>query len=261
MRLLPRRLRHGEEATLVEHLEELRSRLFIVLIAGAAAFVVTYAFHGRLLDWLNRPLPARLQKPVTFSPLEPFSTSIWVSLWAAFLLVLPIVFWQVWAFFAPALDPHHQRSIAVLVGFSALLAIAGVTFGYFVVLPPAIHFLTNYDSSHFTILIQAKPYYRFAAIVLLSVAIAFEVPIFVLGLVRLRILSAARLRRTWRMGIFVMVVIGVALPGVDPVSTMLSVLPLVGLYLLSIGLASVLEPRWRSSKSTARGAPADAPPA
>jgi sec-independent protein translocase protein TatC len=244
MRILPRRLRHGEEATVVEHLEELRSRLFIVLIACALAFVVTYAFHGTILDWLNRPLPANLKKPVTFSPLEPFSTSIWVSLWAAFLLILPIVFWQVWAFFAPALDPRQQRSIAVLVAFSAVLAVAGITFGYWAVLPPAIHFLTNYDSSHFTILIQAKPYYRFAAIVLLSVAIAFEVPVFVLGLVRLRILSAARLRRTWRVGVFLMVVVGVLLPGVDPVSTVLSTIPLVLLYLLSIVLASILEPRW-----------------
>jgi sec-independent protein translocase protein TatC len=245
---MPRRLRHGEEATLVEHLEELRARLFIVLIALAVGFVVTYAFHGAVLDWLNRPLPANLKKPYTFSPLEPFSTSVWVSLWAAFLLTLPIIFWQVWAFFAPALDERHQRSIAVLVGFSALLALTGVAFGYWVVLPPAIHFLTNYDSSHFTILIQARPYYRFAAVVLLAVAIAFEVPVFVLGLVRLRILSAARLRRTWRMGVFLMVVIGVLLPGVDPVSTVLSTLPLVALYLLSIALASVLEPRWRRSR-------------
>ncbi|MGE5274483.1 MAG: twin-arginine translocase subunit TatC [Verrucomicrobiota bacterium] len=256
---MPRRLRQGEEATLVEHLDELRTRLIIILVALTSAFVITYVFHGRLLDWLNRPLPASLQKPVTFSPLEPFSTSIWVSLWAALLLALPIIFWQVWSFFAPALDEKHQRSMAVLVAFSAALALGGVAFGYWVVLPPAIHFLTSYDSSHFTIFIRARDYYRFAAIVLLAVAIAFEVPVFVLGLVRLRILSAARLRRTWRMGLFIMVVIGVALPGVDPVSTLLSTIPLVCLYLLSIVLASILEPRWRSQAQTASSAAADAP--
>jgi sec-independent protein translocase protein TatC len=76
------------------------------------------------------------------------------------------------------------------------------------------------------------------------VALAFEVPVFVLALVRLRILSAAQLRHTWRFGIFVMTVIGVLLPGVDPVSTILSVIPLVALYLLSIGLATFFEPRW-----------------
>ena len=249
MRVLPRRLRHGEEATLVEHLEELRTRLFICLIAIAAAFVVTYTFHGRLLHWLNEPLPADHRRPYTFSPIEPFTTSIWVAIWAAFLIALPIVFWQVWAFFAPAIEEGHQRSIAVLVAFSAILGIGGITFAYWVVLPPAIHFLTNYDKEHYTIIIQARPYYRFVAVVLLGVALAFEVPIFVLGLVRLRILSAARLRRTWRIGVFVMVVIGVALPGVDPISTVLTVLPLVALYLLSIGLATILEPRWRGAKT------------
>jgi len=248
---LPRRLRHGEEATLVEHLGELRARLIIALSALAIAFVVAYAFHGHLLDWLNRPLPDRFKRPATFSPIEPFTTSVWVSLYAAFLLALPVVLWQLWAFLAPAFEEHRQRSIAAVVAFATALGLGGVAFGYWVVLPPAIHFLTNYDSSHYTILIRARDYYKFASFVLLGVALAFEVPVFVLALVRLRILSAARLRSTWRMGVFLMTVVGVLLPGVDPVSTILSVVPLVALYLLSIGLASFLEPRWRSDASAA----------
>jgi sec-independent protein translocase protein TatC len=251
MTVLPRRLRHGEEATLVEHLGELRTRLIVCLAALTVAFAVTFAFHGQILDWLNRPLPDDLQKPVTFSPIEPFTTSVWVSLYAALLLAIPVIFWQAWAFLAPAFEEHSQRSMATMVAFAAVLGLGGVAFGYFVILPPAIHFLTNYDSSHYTILIRARDYYKFTTFVLLGVALAFEVPVFVLGLVRLRILSAVQLRHTWRYGVFVMTVIGVILPGVDPVSTLLSVIPLVGLYLLSIGLATFLEPRWRSDASTA----------
>jgi sec-independent protein translocase protein TatC len=250
MALIPRRLRHGEEATLVEHLDELRARLIISLAAIGVAFVVTYTFHGHLLGWLNRPLPDRLRKPATFSPIEPFTTSIWVSLWAAFLLALPVVLWQLWAFLAPAFEQHRQRSIAVVVLFATALGLGGVAFGYWVVLPPAIHFLTNYDSSHFHILVRARDYYRFVSFVLLGVALAFEVPVFVLALVRLRILTAAKLRSTWRVGVFAMTVVGVLLPGVDPVSTILSVVPLVALYLLSIGLATFLEPRWRAQAGT-----------
>ena len=246
MSRLPRRLRHGEEATLVEHLGELRARLFIAIGALAVGFIVAYAFHGRLLEWLNRPLPDRLDKPVTFSPIEPFATSIVVSLWAGLLLPLPVVLWQLWSFLAPAFEEHRQRSMVVLVGFATVLALGGVLFGYYVILPPAIHFLTNYDSSYFDIQIRARDYYRFVSFVLLGVAIAFEVPVFVLALVRLRILTAAQLRSTWRFGVFVMTVIGVLLPGVDPVSTILSVIPLVGLYVLAIGLATFLEPRWRA---------------
>ena len=248
MSVLPRRLRHGEEATLVEHLGELRARLFIAIGALAVGFIVAYAFHGRLLEWLNRPLPDRLDKPVTFSPIEPFATSIVVSLWAGLLLALPVVLWQLWSFLAPAFEERRQRSMVVLVGFATVLALGGVLFGYYVILPPAIHFLTNYDSSHFNIQIRARDYYRFVSFVLLGVALAFEVPVFVLALVRLRILSAAQLRHTWRVGIFVMVVIGVLLPGVDPVSTILSVIPLVLLYALAIGLATFLEPRWRGHR-------------
>jgi sec-independent protein translocase protein TatC len=246
MSVLPRRLRHGEEATLVEHLGELRARLFIAIGALAVGFVIAYTFHGRLLEWLNRPLPDRLDKPVTFSPIEPFATSIVVSLWAGLLLALPVVLWQLWAFLAPAFEEGRQRSMVVLVTFATVLALGGVLFGYYVILPPAIHFLTNYDSAYFTIQLRARDYYRFVGFVLLGVAFAFEVPVFVLALVRLRILTAAQLRHTWRVGIFVMVVIGVLLPGVDPVSTILSVIPLVLLYVLAIGLATFLEPRWRS---------------
>jgi sec-independent protein translocase protein TatC len=248
MSVLPRRLRHGEEATLVEHLGELRARLFIALGALAVGFIVAYAFHGRLLDWLNRPLPDNLDKPTTFSPIEPFATSIVVSLWAGLLLALPVVLWQLWSFLAPAFEEGRQRSMVVLVGFATALGLGGVLFGYYVILPPAIHFLTNYDSSHFNIQIRARDYYRFVSFVLLGVALAFEVPVFVLALVRLRILSAAQLRHTWRVGIFVMVVMGVLLPGVDPVSTILSVIPLVLLYALAIGLATFLEPRWRGHR-------------
>ena len=245
MSVLPRRLRHGEEATLVEHLGELRTRLIISLTALAVGFGVAYGFHGRILNWLNRPLPDNLQKPVTFSPIEPFATSIMVSLWAGLLLALPIVLWQLWAFLAPAFEERRQRGVLVPVAFATVLGLGGVLFGYFVILTPAIHFLTNYDSSHYNIQIRARDYYRFVSFVLLGVAVAFEVPVFVLALVRLRILSAAQLRHTWRLGIFVMTVIGVILPGVDPVSTLLSVIPLVLLYVLAIGLATFLEPRWR----------------
>jgi sec-independent protein translocase protein TatC len=247
--LLPRRLSHGEEATLVEHLGELRARIIIMLVAVTLAFVVLYVFHGHLLEWLNRPLPADKRDPITLSPLEPFTTSVMVSFYAALVVSLPILFWQVWSFLAPAFEEKHQRSMSVLVGFAATLALGGLAFGYFIILPAAVHFLTNYDSSHFDIQIRAKDYYSFASMLLLAVALAFEVPVFVLGLVRLRILSARRLRRGWRVGIFSMVVLGVLLPGVDPVSTTLSAAVLVTLYALSIGLASFFEPRWFATRA------------
>jgi sec-independent protein translocase protein TatC len=249
-RLLPRRLRHGEEATLVEHLGELRTRIVVSLIALFVGFGVAYGFRGHVLNWLNSPLPPHLRKPVTFGVAEPFFTSVWVSLWVGFLLALPIIVWQIWAFFAPAFEEHHQRAMTILVGFSALLAAGGVVFGYFVALPAAVHYLTNFDKSHYTILIQARQYYSFCAQVLMAVGLVFELPVFVIGLVQLRILSAARLRRQWRGGLAICAVIAVALPGVDPVTTTLEMVPLMALFGVSIAIATVLERRRRSAPST-----------
>ncbi len=253
MRLLPRRLAYGEEATLVEHLGELRARITISLLSIAVAFSVTYTFRGHILHWLNAPLPQRLQKPVTFGVAEPFLTSVWVAFWTGMLLALPIVIWQLWAFLAPAFREHYQRTMAVLVLAATLLMVGGVLFGYFVALPAAVKFLTSYDQAHYTILIRARDYYTFCTQVLFAVGIVFEVPMVVLGLVHLRVLSAARLRRTWRVGLAVMAVIAVALPGVDPVTTTFEMIPLMALYGVSIWVATIYERR-RLARDAAREA-------
>ncbi len=240
---LPRRLRHGEEATLVEHLDELRTRLIIALLALAAGFSVGYAFHARLIHWLNAPLPAG-KEPVTFGVAEPFMTSFVVSLYAGFVLALPVILWQVWAFLAPAFGPQAQRTVSALTAFATLLAAGGLLFGYFLVLPAAVHFLTNFDSSLYNIQVRAKDYYSFAALVELATAVVFEVPIVVLGLVRLRVVTAEKLRRNWKIGIVTMTAVAVALPGVDPVTTCFEAVPLLVLYAGSVALAAVFERRW-----------------
>jgi sec-independent protein translocase protein TatC len=240
---LPRRLSHGEEATLVEHLDELRSRLFVVLGAFVVCSIVAFVFHGHVLDWLNRPLPADRRHPVTLGVTEPFTISITVSMYAGFVLSLPIALWQLWGFFAPAFDPSVERKTFALVAFATGLAASGLAFGYWILLPRAIHFLTHYDDKHFTNLIQAKPYYSFVATVMLGVVVVFEMPLVVLGLVYLGVLSSRHLRRNRRLGYFITAVIGLALPGPDPVTTALEVLPMWVLYESSIWLAVLVERR------------------
>jgi sec-independent protein translocase protein TatC len=254
MRLVPRRLRHGEEATLVEHLGELRARLVISLLAIVVAFVAVYAVHGRLLDLLNRPLPKDLRTPTTFGVAEPFITSFTVTFWAAVLIALPIWLWQLWSFLAPAMQEHSQRIIAGFSAFAALLLAGGLVFGYFVALPAAVHFLTNYDSSHYNTQIRAKDYYAFVITVLFAVGIVFELPIFVLGLARLGILPSAKLRRNRRIGYVVVAAVAVALPGVDPVTTLMEMAPLMLLFEASIWLAVVFERRWRTNAAAREAA-------
>jgi sec-independent protein translocase protein TatC len=244
MKRLPRRLDHGEEATLVEHLDELRTRIFVCLGALLIGLIVGYVFHDHLIHWLNRPLPeGRVGRPITFGVAEPFLTSFKISLYAGFLLALPVILWQGWSFLAPALEEASQRRIIGFVFLASGLLVAGIVFGYFVALPAAVHYLTNYDKNLYDIRIRARDYYSFATMVMLAMAFVFELPILVIALVRLGILSTARLRRERRLGYFIVACIAVALPGIDPVTTVIEAIPLVILYELSIWLSVLLERR------------------
>jgi sec-independent protein translocase protein TatC len=242
---LPKRLSHGESAELVEHLGELRSRLVIALLALAAGFAVAYGFHHELINWLNQPLPAGRRRPVTFGVAEPFMTSVKVSLYAGFALALPVILWQLWSFLAPALDKRVGRSIVGFVTFATGLFAIGIAFAYKIALPAAVHFLTNYDKGIYDIQIRAGSYYSFALLSLIAVGVVFELPIFLLALVRLRVLSSAKLRSNRRIGYVAMAALAVALPGVDPVTTAFEMVPLMGLFELSIWLSVLFERRWQ----------------
>jgi sec-independent protein translocase protein TatC len=244
MKRLPRRLEHGEEATLVEHLDELRTRIFVCLGALLIGLIVGYILHRHLIHWLNRPLPeGRIGRPITFGVAEPFLTSFKISLYAGFLLALPVMLWQGWAFLAPAFEEAHQRRVVLFVFLATALLVCGIVFGYFVALPAAVHYLTNYDKSLYDIRLRARDYYSFATMVMLAMAVVFELPIVVVALVRLGILSTARLRKERRLGYFIVACIAVALPGIDPVTTTIEAIPLLILYEASIWLSVLMERR------------------
>ena len=245
----PRRLGHGEEASLVEHLEELRQRLFVCMGALAVAFIGAYIVHRRLIDLLTHALPKENRHLATFTIGEPFMTSMWLSLYAGFVICIPIFLWQAWAFFIPAFDPQHEKMLKIFVFVSTLLLAIGLAFGYFLALPAAAHFLAHYDRSQYTIYIRARDYIGFAAKVLLAMAIVFELPLFVVGLTRIGILTTQKLRKSRRVGYFAVCCVAVALPGVDPVTTTLEAIPLLFLYEASIW-ASVLLDR-RSARAAA----------
>lgn len=238
-----RRLAHEEEASLVEHLEELRGRIMLALGAVAVGTAVAFAFHNAILDLLARPLPPGHRHVVAFGVAEPFTVSVTVSLYAGVLLALPVLLWQLWSFLAPALDPAAERRILGLAAFGLVLGAAGLVFGYGVLLPRAVHWLTSFDTTHFRLLVRAGSYYSFVTSVLLGVVCVFELPLIVLTLVNLGVLSSNTLRRNRRRGYFIVAVAALALPGPDPVTTLLELLPMWALFEGSIWLAVLAERR------------------
>ena len=253
MARLPRRLEHGDRVTLVEHLDELRSRLIIALAAVGVGFLVAFVFQDNILEWLEAPLPEG-KTLITFGVTEPFFTSIKVSFYAGFALALPVVLWQTWSFLAPAFQEDSQRIVAVFVGIATALFAAGLAFAYWIVLPRALNFLTTYNEEFFEIEIRASYYFSFVTLGLIGFALVFQLPIFVLALVRLGVLSSATLRRNRRMGFVIVLVVAILLPTVDPVSLAFEVVPLLLLFEMSIWASVFLERRWASKIEARREA-------
>ena len=243
MARIPRRLSHGESVTLVEHLTELRSRLVISLVAVGIAFGFTYAFRKTLIEWLREPVPDRYEL-TTLSPGEPFMTSFTVALYGALALALPVLVWQLWGFLAPAFEQRSQQTVARLVAAATVLLLCGMAFAYWVVLPNTVQFLLGFDSELYDTQLRAREYFSFASLLILGIGVMFELPIFVLGLVRLGILSSDRLRRNRRIGYGLSVIGVVFLPGVEFVSMFLQTVPILVLFEASIWLSVYFERRW-----------------
>jgi sec-independent protein translocase protein TatC len=189
--------------------------------------------------------PKEERKPVTLGVGEPFTATVRIVAYAALLLSLPVILFELYAFVLPAFSKREREVALPLMAMVPFLFIAGVVFAYFMVLPNAIGFLQNFNAQNYDILIQARDFYKFSITVLIAMGIAFQVPVGILAITRMGIISTRQLRHSRRYAFLVCAVVAMLLPGQDPV-TMLSLL--VPLYLLfegSILLASVLDRRAR----------------
>ena len=174
---------------------------------------------------------------------EPFTTTLTTAFWFALIFSLPIILYQIYAFVLPAFSPRERRVALPLMAMIPILFIGGVLFAYFLVLPPAIGFLQHFNDQSFDVLVQARDYYKFELLTIVAIGLIFQVPIGMVALNRAGILSAAKLRRTWRYAVVIIAVVAALLPGVDPVTTLLEMIPLLALYLLSILLLTWLDRR------------------
>ena len=127
----------------------------------------------------------------------------------------------------PALNKNERRAALPLMAIAPILFISGVVFSYFIVLPPAVHFLQGYNAEHFDVLVQAKSYYTFEIITMLAIGLAFQLPLGLLALHRIGVINGRTLTRHWRYALVIIALVAAAMPGADPVTTALETAPLV----------------------------------
>src|SRR3954466_12414262 len=228
-----------DRLTLVQHLDELRTRIVVSISAFAVAFALCFWQNSRLLDLANMPLPDG-RVPITLGVAEPFTTTVTITLYAAIVISLPVILYQAYAYMLPAMTYRERRVIVPFLIMAPLLFIAGVVFGYFVVLPAATKFLLNFNQSQFNIQIRAKDYYSFFTVTLGVMGLIFQLPIGILAVCRLGIVTPKQLARNRRYAYLAIAVVAMALPGTDPVSMLLEMAPLIVLFETSVVLARVL---------------------
>jgi|KBSSwiStaDraftv2_1062776.scaffolds.fasta_scaffold136273_2 sec-independent protein translocase protein TatC len=302
---------HDERLSLVEHLDELRTRIIICVATFAIAFAVCLWQDNFILNLINRPLAetatgscettkdpleqsncwqqtmrrvnadlaalaqaAALQasteprlavlaqrlsrsaavaqaatprsspkRPVTLGVGEPFTATVRVAAYAALLVSLPVLLYQLYAFLLPAFSPREREVALPLMLMVPFLFIAGVAFGYLLVLPAAVRFLQHFNDDQYDILIQARDYYKFAVMILGVMGLLFQMPIAIIGVTRVGIVSTRTLRANRRYAILIIAVIAMVLPGQDPVTMLSMMLPMIVLFEVSILWASLLDRR------------------
>ncbi len=307
-----RTIGHEDRLSLVEHLEELRTRLIVSGVVLAAVFGLCLWQNHALLHLIGRPLererhgqlvkgediagqtgltqqavikvardtetivgllgaadsrlPAALraqlvavlprlradtaklppvpqsEKLLTLGVGEPFTTTLTVTFFFALILSLPVILFELYGFVLPALQPSERRAMKPLLAAVPLLFAVGVLFGYFVVLPAALRFLVNFNSSEFNTQVQAAPYYQFAATVLLAMGLVFQVPVAILGATRVGLVTPKQLRGARRYAIVACAAVAAFLPG-DAITLLLETVPLYLLYEASILVASFVARR------------------
>lgn len=230
-------LAYEDEVSLVDHLDELRARIVVSLTVFGVALALCFWQNELLIELANLPLPPGHDELLTLGVSEPFTTTMTVAAYGAFVLSLPIILYQVYAYVLPAFSHQQRRSVGPLLLLVPALFIAGIAFGYFVVLPAATQFLLNFNDSQFNIQVRAREYYSFFGTTLLACGIVFQVPVGVLAVTRLGIVKVRQLQQNRRYAYLACAVIAAALPGVDPISMLLETAPLIALYELSIVLA------------------------
>jgi sec-independent protein translocase protein TatC len=248
------------EAPLIEHLGELRRRIFVSLAFLGVAFAGTFNFSENIFELLLFPLKTELRiiaaKPfiqliakkavslVFFSPAEGFWMHLKLSLIAALILSLPVTFFQFWRFISPGLNEKEKRYVIPFVVTATLLFLLGGAFCFLIILPFALTFLLGYKVEHMIPMLSVGSYMDFCSKFILAFGIIFELPLVIIFLVRFGIVTPRTLAKQRRYAVFVAFIAGAVLtPTPDVFNQTLMALPIIILYEIGILLSRTLQRR------------------
>lgn len=241
---------HEEEFTLLEHLGELRNRIFWSILAIGIGIVVAGIFSDRVFNILLYPLnqvpglDADSYQIMTLSPIEPFMVSLKVWVVASLIATSPFLIYQLWAFVGPAFSSGEKKYFYPIVIATSVLFLGGVAFGYLIVLPKGLSFLLTFGGTTFNVQNRANEYFTFVALFVLAFGCIFELPVVLVLLAKTGVIDDKFLRRNRRYAIVIAALAAAFLtPGQDVFSMVAMLIPLLVLYEVSIPIARWVQPK------------------
>lgn len=241
----PARARDDARMTLIEHLGELRSRIIKVAIVFVLAAIVAWFFRERLFYFLLDPAGDEFQgqKLVVTAVGEQFVSDMKLALWAAFVLAIPVLLYQAWAFVAPAVGDMGRVTTYIVITLASSLFLAGIAFGYYFVLPAGLQFLLFWDNSRYETMITPTYYLSFTTRFLLACGLVFELPAATYVCAKLGLIDANLLKKYRKHAIVGNTILAAAItPSPDPFTMIMLAVPLVIMYELSIVIARYINP-------------------
>jgi sec-independent protein translocase protein TatC len=240
----PRGPRDDARMTLIEHLDELRSRIIKVGIVFVLAAIGAWFFRVDIFNLLLEPAQGQLQgKLYVTSVAEQFVSDMKLALYVAFVITIPVLLYQVWAFVAPAVGDLGRVFTYILITLASSLFVAGIVFGYIFVVPVGVQFLLSWAPDRYDTIITPTNYMAFVTRFLLACGIVFELPAATYVAAKLELIDASLLKRYRKHAIVVNTIVAAAItPSPDPFSMLLLAVPLIGMYELSILIARYVNP-------------------
>jgi sec-independent protein translocase protein TatC len=238
----------------LEHLEELRRRIFYSLIAVAVGFFACWAYVEKIYDYVQAPIMTALknngmvQKLVYLNPTEGFNLYLKTAFVAGLFATSPFVLYQVWAFVAPGLYRREKRYVVPFIISTVLLFCSGGVFGYKIVFPAALNFLID-QAKQFQPMITITEYTNLFMAIIIGMGLIFEMPILIFFLALMGVVSAGWMWRNLRYSILVIFIIAaIVTPTTDILNMCIFAAPMIGLYVVSIAIAWAFHPRQRKAR-------------
>lgn len=234
-----------KKLTLIQHLAELRKRLFVILLIAIVSSFISYFYVDRLITEVLKL--AQRMNLVYLTPPELFIACIKISLVTGLIVSSPLIFYQIWLFIKPGLMLEEKKYILISLYAGVFFFILGITFAYKVILPVTINFFIGFEVEGIKPMISFGNYIGFISSILFSFGLVFEMPMIVVTLTKFKLISPEILKKNRKMVVLVIFVVAAILTPPDIISQVLLAMPMLLLFELSIFLSSLIKKREKNN--------------